>query len=1240
MKENLYSIFKKHLLLILLGAIISTSAFAQDVFYKETFTFGASYCPTSTQYDNWGKFRSQLDTTTKKFLKVTVRGTNDPTGITCSDPTLTRRIAEAMRARTNLNVVCDGKTWVVSSNRPCIGGCAQAADDVELIVSSAATCNCTNPSYIFRPCIGNRNWGGLNGLTCGAATQTMEVIFSNPVGDNAAPGGVTAPVTSCGSVNDSISVSIRNAGLNRIASVPVTCKVSGTLGGSPYNQTFTTTIGSSSDSLAPFSSRQHKFANINTSNGANLDILLYTSLNVDTTRGDDTLRYKYVNVGTPTGVATANNVTICGTGSATLTATVPAGHSAYWYNAANKLITVGATTSSPIIPGATQDSFFVASAKVSAPVLLGSSFNGSTSANSGFEGGNMFEVNPKKHITIESIDVHLRTTVANKVTVYMKTGSFNGFITNAGAWTLVGEYDVVGAGLGNATTVNIDPIELMPGNYSLYIYASDGLVWNTSGNNPSLNVEDFDLGLRGAVALEEPFLNQLGNQIQWDGKITYRQTCVDGTKAKVIVTANPLPVGSALSKGSLFRGTYDAGTIGQPDIIANPDTFCYEIPAPTNFNNSGYSSTWSVASVSLRTVNGTVIPTSDYKFTIPAGSDDATLCFYPSSTYTDSTVEVVSVVRRTDNGCDSTLRRIVYIAPRPVPTFTNTIVCFGEVTEFSNTSTILKGQLSYLWDFGDGTSSTLTDPAKTYNAAGNYSVTLHVTSEKGYTESITQTVTVKEIPSPNFRITNACEGTALQFSSNSILPPGPPTYVWDFGDANTGSGQLTTHLYAAPNIYPVKLTIDVAGCSNSITKYATQAPRSGPDFTFVNTQCDNLLIPFTNATTAPAFGTTGYTWKFGDGTQASQISPEHNYNVFNTFNVTLISTTDLGCVDSITKPVTLLESPKPVFSSTGQPCTNGIISFNNSTNIPVGSTNTYEWDFGDGNSSTDATPDNIYVSPGNYKVVLKAISTNGCDGETEVALTINEKPVSEFVANNVCEGEETKFSNGSTITNGTLTYTWDLDDGNPTTSVTNPSTTYVGAKTYNVSLVSASANGCNDTITKAVEVYEVPTATVAIASNLTQDGTMLFSTTTTGTGYTYFWTFGDGGNSSQQNPTYKYNFPGTWPVKLCVKTPNGCEDCLSTSVFVNPLSVNDLTNTQWTIYPNPSTGKFFIKYEGAEIAKVAISDILGKTITEQIPTNGSSELAIDLSNQKAGVYVITLTDENGNRSTQKVTITQ
>ncbi len=1233
----------KPILLMMFTAFMISTLNAQDVTYSQTFNNGATYCPSSPQYDGWGIFRAQLDTVTKKFRKVTVKGSNDPVGITCNDPVATRQIAAALRSNTTFTVICDGKPWLVGVGSNCVAfGCASANDATELVVNSTFLCNCTNPGYIFRPCIGNSNWGGINGVTCGGNTQTMEVVFSNPVGNNAAPGGVTAPVTSCGAVNDSISVTIQNAGINKIANIPVTCKVTGFLGVTPYTNTFTTTIGVAPDSLNPFTSRAFKFASINTSAGSDLDITVYTAMASDTTRGDDTLRFKYKNVGTPTGNATSSNVSRCGTGTVTLNATVPTGHSAYWYNNSNKLIGVGSSVSSTVIPGGTKDSFYVASAKVSTVQSLGTAFTGTSNAGSGFEGGVMIDVTAAKNLVLEGVNVHLNGTGTKNVTVYIRNGSYKGRETNKAGWILVGTATVTAAGFGTPVTVTLPPYELSPGTYGLYIYASDGLLWTRSSFGTSAS--NFDLSIQGGTTLRDAFATIISPTDRFDGLVNYRQSCVSSTKAKVIVTANPLAVGSDLAKGSLFKGTYDGGSVSQPDIVANPDSISYEMPAPTGFNNSTYGSgsAWYVSSYGVKTLNGVALPTSSYKLEVPAGGKNARIIFFPPSNYTDSTVEVNAFIRRNDNGCDTFLRRVVFIAPRPVSKYTHTVVCFGDVTEFANTTTISSGTVDYLWKFGDGSTSTLTEPAKTYGAPGNYRVVLTSISNYGYVDSSVQTVTVKEIPNPNFIITNACAGTALKFDDNSSLPPGTPTYSWNFGDGNIGAGKNTSHLYNVPDIYLVKLTIEVAGCASTTGKYATQAPRSIPNYNFTAAQCDNLNIGFTNSSTPPSFGSVGYTWNFGDGTNASAFSTTHTFTSFNTFSVKLIGRTELGCADSITKSVTLLESPKPVYTSAAVVCSNKGLTFTNGTNIPAGSTNSYTWDFGDGNTTTDINPTHVYVAPSTYTIHLKAFSSNGCSGEATSMITVNEKPIADFTGNKVCLGEETKFVNGSTISAGTLSYNWNLDNGGAAVSVTNPTITYATAKTYTITLITTAVSGCSDTSVKSVVVAPVPSVDIVPASANTGDGTIKFATTSTGTGYTYLWTFGDGGTSNLQNPTYKYGFPGNWPVRLVIRTADGCINTTTTSIFVNPLSVSEAATAKGLqVYPNPTTGRLvadFSNYTGDDVVNINITDVLGRVVLSgSLPTGNASEM--NLEAYPAGIYYLNI-KTTANTFTIKVLVTK
>jgi len=148
---------------------------AQFITYSETFTTGLSYCPGDPVYDNWGAFRAQLDTNVIAFVSVTIKGDLDPVGKTCTDPSMVMQMAGSLRDGIAGTWFCGTEEFNVGVS--CFGGCAVAGDDVEFNATPASSCSCSNPGYILRPCIGNQNWGGINGLSCSAPDQVMTVEF-------------------------------------------------------------------------------------------------------------------------------------------------------------------------------------------------------------------------------------------------------------------------------------------------------------------------------------------------------------------------------------------------------------------------------------------------------------------------------------------------------------------------------------------------------------------------------------------------------------------------------------------------------------------------------------------------------------------------------------------------------------------------------------------------------------------------------------------------------------------------------------------------------------------------------------------------------------------------------------------------------------------------------------------------------------------------------------------------------
>ena len=132
-----------------------------SIVYSQSFTSGGT---PSSQCTAWTSFQALL--VNRTYSSLTLSGSNDPTGITLNSGTIVANIASSLRTNTAYGpVTSNGYSWMVGS---CGGGFE--------ITATGGICGCST-GYTVRPCIGNSNWGGMNGATCGGITQTLIVTF-------------------------------------------------------------------------------------------------------------------------------------------------------------------------------------------------------------------------------------------------------------------------------------------------------------------------------------------------------------------------------------------------------------------------------------------------------------------------------------------------------------------------------------------------------------------------------------------------------------------------------------------------------------------------------------------------------------------------------------------------------------------------------------------------------------------------------------------------------------------------------------------------------------------------------------------------------------------------------------------------------------------------------------------------------------------------------------------------------
>jgi PKD repeat protein len=502
---------------------------------------------------------------------------------------------------------------------------------------------------------------------------------------------------------------------------------------------------------------------------------------------------------------------------------------------------------------------------------------------------------------------------------------------------------------------------------------------------------------------------------------------------------------------------------------------------------------------------------------------------------------------------------------------------------FTNTSTAPGGLIdSYLWDFGDGTTSTATDPTHIFPGAGTYSVYLFVFDTSGCYDSVPHNVVASQLPVSAFTADTACLGETTHFTDLSQPTGQILNWLWDFGDGNTSSLQNPTHTYALDGTYSVTLSVtDLSGCSNTIVQDVSVEALPINDFQFTNVHCVGETVFFyDNSHTTNGF-INMWAWDFGDGTGDTIYYPsnpdiEHIYQNPGQYTVTLTITNSLGCMASVPKPITIHQVPLAAFDYLNA-CEDMPVYFIDMTSQNGGGQIlSWLWNFGDPlsgatNTSMLQNPNNLFSGPGAYNVTLIVWNVNACIDTSIQTVIVQPKPPVDFYNDPSCEGGITQFYvdqsvvNVSTIT----TYLWDFDDGN-FSNLQNPVHLYAGFGTYNVTLTITDTSLCENSITKPVVVDQLPVAFFDITEpNCSEDSVFFDDLSSTGVGYiqTWVWDFDDGSPNvsitfpDDPNVYHIYANPGTYGATVTVTNSQGCTHSFLRNVEILP---KPIANFHWS----------------------------------------------------------------------------
>jgi large repetitive protein len=441
---------------------------------------------------------------------------------------------------------------------------------------------------------------------------------------------------------------------------------------------------------------------------------------------------------------------------------------------------------------------------------------------------------------------------------------------------------------------------------------------------------------------------------------------------------------------------------------------------------------------------------------------------------------------RASNGCTDTTGSItVRVFRKPIPDFSvNPLpACIGDTLQFTNQTDTAT---SLLWNFGNGVTSQLTNPQYAYTTANTYDVKLIAVRQYGpgnaCSDSITKTVTVVASLPGSFSV-SASAGTCIPFTvvfTNQSLPSSLTT--WNFGNGVLDTGNVVTHTYTQAGIFNVTMTArDLGGCRYVANKQITV---NGPAGSFIYDHgyiCGNTPVRFEGTVT----GTDSIRWNFGDGDSITTINNivYHLYNNPGNYVPTARLLAGAGC----SKLLQGVDTIKVDYVDAGfkfnavRVCASTSVSFTDTSRTYFG-LQSWQWNFGDGNTSTLRNPVHTYNTTNTWPVQLIVQGISGCADTVNVPVfvKVDSKPIANIDAPPTgCVNQPVLYTAIVTSPDPVTYYSWVFSNG-ATGNTPTVNNNYAAGGPYNATLIIGTSFGCYDTVSQPITINPSPFVTTNV----------------------------------------------------------------------------------------------------------------------------------------------------------------
>lgn len=570
-------------------------------------------------------------------------------------------------------------------------------------------------------------------------------------------------------------------------------------------------------------------------------------------------------------------------------------------------------------------------------------------------------------------------------------------------------------------------------------------------------------------------------------------------------------------------------------------------------------------------------------------------------TYAISGTWNIQLIVTNADGCTDTLIQPFTNRAIPVADFVTADVCNYDIAQFTDQSTVVNATLVD-WDWTVEPAVTVLNtqnPTHQYSTPGLYNVQLIVTSDQGCIDTIVQSINIWPVPTASYSVGDECLGSTSIYNNTSNVSSGIiATYQWDFGDpAFPDNGLVNPQIvYTADGSYNTQLIVTSdQGCVDTANVTFNVWPTPQVDFS-VDTLagCYPFTADFTNLTVINSGTIVDYTWDLETSSTSTTNASIMYPNIFEQYTISLTAISDHGCDSTVTRPDYITVYPKPTADfSVNTPCLGDHSLFNDLSTVSSG-TLTYDWMFDHPPvpNSTNQNPQIEYPVDGTFDVQLIITTNFGCKDTIIKPATVHPMPEINFTAGPLegCYPFLVTFDNLTTINSGTISYTWDLDDGNGAVSGFEPSIMYPNVdESYTITLNAVSNFGCDTSITYPdyITVHHKPNASFTYNPTDLDVLNSIIRTINLSVGAdNYFWDFGTGDVSTNFEEYYQYPADtGTYTITLVTTTNYGCSDTADAIVHVKPVFTIYIPNS---FTPNDDGLNDFFNVYGYNLTSVTM----------------------------------------------------